>query len=73
MSTELYECFKKSPYKSVKHSTYFKSYEHFLEKYRGKESEIGLTNSFRNRSGPQQVLIFKVIVVNFTTAERPYY
>ena len=34
-----------------------------------KKSEIGLTNSFHNILGPKQVLISKVIVVNFTTTE----
>ena len=34
-----------------------------------KKSEIGLNNSFHNILGPKQVLISKVIVVKFTTAE----
>ena len=34
---EIYKSYIKSPYKSIKHSTYFDSYEHFLSKYRGKE------------------------------------
>lgn len=40
-----YSSYKKSPYKSIKHSTYFESYDHFFSKYRGKNItfvEIGI-------------------------------
>mgnify|MGYP001454638828 CR=1 FL=1 len=34
---EIYKSYIKSPYKSIKHSTYFDSYDHFFSKYRGRE------------------------------------
>ena len=37
MTKDIYSCFLDSPYKSIKHSSYFKSYEHFFSKYRNKE------------------------------------
>lgn len=45
LQSDISKYFNKSPYKSVKHSTYFKSYEHFFAKYRNKEItfiEIGV-------------------------------
>ncbi|MDB4194765.1 class I SAM-dependent methyltransferase [Gammaproteobacteria bacterium] len=65
MNNELYEIYLKSPYKSVKHSTYFKSYEHFLEKYRGTEFtfiEVGVLGGgslfmWREYFGPKARII----------------
>jgi hypothetical protein len=45
MENKVFQSYLKSPYKSIKHTTYFRSYEHFFEKYRGKEFtfiEIGV-------------------------------
>ena len=45
MESDSYSAFKKSPYKSIKHSTYFKSYDHFFTPYKNKEItfvEIGV-------------------------------
>ena len=45
MKNDVYRSYLNSPFRSIKHSTYFKSYEHFFEKYRGKEFtfvEIGV-------------------------------
>ena len=42
---ETYKSYIKSPYKSIKHSTYFDSYDHFFSKYRGREItfvEVGI-------------------------------
>lgn len=65
MATELYKSYLQSPYKSIKHSTYFKSYEHFLEKYRGKEFtfiEVGVLGGgslfmWRDYFGPKARII----------------
>ena len=40
-----FKSYIKSPYKSIKHNTYFECYEHFFSKYRGKKItfvEIGV-------------------------------
>ena len=45
MQSDSYSAFKKSPYKSIKHSTYFKSYDHFFSSFKDKEItfvEIGV-------------------------------
>lgn len=45
IETNSYKSYIKSPYKSIKHSTYFDSYDHFFGKYRDKEItfvEIGV-------------------------------
>ena len=45
MQSDSYSAFKKSPYKSIKHSTYFKSYDHFFSSFIDKEItfvEIGV-------------------------------
>ena len=42
---EKYKSYKKSPFKSIKHNTYFECYDHFFSKYRGKKItfvEIGV-------------------------------
>ena len=65
MNNELYKSYLKSPYKSVKHSTYFKSYEHFFEKYRGTEFtfiEVGVLGGgslfmWRDYFGPKARII----------------
>jgi hypothetical protein len=44
-NTETYKSYIKSPYKSIKHSTYFDSYDHFFSKYRNQNItfvEIGV-------------------------------
>ena len=65
MQNELYKSYLKSPYRSVKHSTYFKSYEHFFERYRGKEItfiEVGVLGGgslfmWRDYFGPKARII----------------
>ena len=65
MENKVYKSYLKSPYKSIKHSTYFKSYEHFFEKYRGKELtfiEIGVLGGgslfmWRDYFGPKARII----------------
>ena len=42
---DIFKSYIKSPYKSIKHNTYFECYEHFFSKYRGKKItfvEIGV-------------------------------
>lgn len=44
-NTKSFESYKKSPYRSIKHSTYFDTYDWLLSKYRGKKItfvEIGI-------------------------------
>lgn len=36
-NTDSYKSYVKSPYRSGKHSTYFRSYDHFFGKYRNKD------------------------------------
>jgi len=46
-NTKSYKSFIKSPYKSIKHNTYFELYDHFFNKYRKKKItfvEIGVLN-----------------------------
>ena len=65
MTKDIYSCFLDSPYKSIKHSSYFKSYEHFFSNYRNKEItfiEIGVLNGgslfmWRDYFGPQARII----------------
>lgn len=65
MNKDLYSCFMDSPHKSIKHSSYFKSYEHFFSKYRDKEItfiEIGVLNGgslfmWREYFGPKARII----------------
>ncbi len=65
MTKDIYSCFLDSPYKSIKHSSYFKSYEHFFSKYRNKEItfiEIGVLNGgslfmWRDYFGPHARII----------------
>jgi hypothetical protein len=65
MENEVFKSYLKSPYKSIKHSTYFRSYEHFFEKYRGKEftfMEIGVLSGgslfmWRDYFGPKARII----------------
>lgn len=65
MDQNIYECYMNSPYKSIKHSTYFKSYEHFFSSFRGKEItfvEIGVLGGgslfmWRDFFGPKARII----------------
>ena len=65
MDNEVFKCYLNSPYKSKKHSTYFRSYEHFFKKYRGKEFtfiEIGVLGGgslfmWRDFFGPKARII----------------
>lgn len=65
MENEVFKSYLNSPYKSIKHSTYFRSYEHFFEKYRGKEFtfiEIGVLGGgslfmWRDYFGPKARII----------------
>ena len=65
MHNAVYKSYLNSPYKSIKHSTYFRSYEHFFEKYRGKEFtfiEIGVLGGgslfmWRDYFGPKARII----------------
>jgi len=44
---DIYECYKKSPYRSIKHSSYFQVYAELLDQYRGKPVtfvEVGVLN-----------------------------
>ena len=63
--TDIKSCHMNSPHKSIKHSTYFKSYEHFFSKYRNREItfiEIGVLNGgslfmWREYFGPKARII----------------
>ncbi|WP_281927494.1 class I SAM-dependent methyltransferase [Roseibium album] len=63
--TSSYESYLKSPYRSIKHSTYFDSYDHFLGQYRDKEItfvEIGILGGgslfmWRDFFGPKARII----------------
>lgn len=65
MENNLYKSYLNSPFKSIKHSTYFKSYQHFFEKYRDKEFtfiEIGVLSGgslfmWRDYFGPKARII----------------
>ena len=65
MTTDILSCYMSSPYKSIKHTTYFKSYEHFFSQYRGKEItfiEIGVLGGgslfmWREYFGPKARII----------------
>jgi hypothetical protein len=62
---DIYQSYKKSPYLSTKHSTYFQVYEDLFEKYRGKKItfvEIGILNGgslfmWRDYFGPDARII----------------
>jgi hypothetical protein len=64
-NTHSYSSFAKSPYRSIKHSTYFHSYDHFLHKYKDKEItfvEIGILEGgslfmWRDYFGPKARII----------------
>ena len=64
-NTDTYECYLKSPYKSIKHSTYFHSYDHFFNQYRNKDItfvEIGILGGgslfmWRDYFGPKARII----------------
>ena len=61
----IYQCYKRSPYLSVKHSSYFYTYERLLSSYRGKKFtfvEIGVSNGgsllmWREYFGPDARII----------------
>jgi len=63
--TKTYKAFLQSPFKSIKHSTYFDSYDHFFSNYRHKEItfvEIGVLAGgslfmWRNYFGPKARII----------------
>ena len=42
MKLDSLTAFKNSPYRSIKHSTYFKSYDHFFSSYQDKEITFAL-------------------------------
>ena len=64
-NTDTYNSYLKSPYKSIKHSTYFDSYDHFFSRYRNKNItfvEIGVLGGgslfmWRNYFGPKAKII----------------
>lgn len=64
-TTDTYKAFVKSPYKSIKHSTYFESYDHFFSKYRNQNItfvEIGVLGGgslfmWRDYFGPEARII----------------
>lgn len=64
-NTQSYKSYIKSPYKSLKHSTYFHSYDHFFNKYRNKAItfvEVGVANGgslymWRDYFGPNARII----------------
>ena len=64
-NTESYKSFMKSPYRSVKHNTYFESYAHFFSKYRNQNItfvEIGVLGGgslfmWRDYFGPNARII----------------
>lgn len=61
----IFQCYKRSKYLSVKHSSYFHTYEHLLASYRGKVFtfvEVGVSNGgsllmWRDYFGPQARII----------------
>ena len=63
--SDIYKAYKNSPYKSIKHSTYFDSYDHFFSKYRNQKItfvEIGVLGGgslfmWRNYFGPEARII----------------
>lgn len=65
MINNIFHFFLNSPYKSIKHSNYFTSYEHFFSNYRNKKItfvEIGVLNGgslfmWRNYLGPKARII----------------
>ena len=65
MDKDIFDCFEESPYKSMKVSSYFKSYESLFSQYRGKEItfvEIGILNGgslfmWRDYFGPKAKII----------------
>ena len=64
-NTDTYLSYLKSPYKSIKHSTYFDSYDHFFSRYRNQNItfvEIGVLGGgslfmWRNYFGPKARII----------------
>ncbi len=62
---DIYECYKKSPYRSAKHSSYFQVYAELLEPYRNKPItfvEVGILDGgslfmWREYFGPQARII----------------
>lgn len=64
-NTETYKSYIKSPYKSIKHSTYFHSYDHFFSRYRNQNItfvEIGVLGGgslfmWRDYFGPNARII----------------
>tara|TARA_B110000503_G_C7066165_1_gene378860 strand:- start:144 stop:959 length:816 start_codon:yes stop_codon:yes gene_type:complete len=64
-NTESYKSYAESPHKSIKHSTYFDSYDHFFSRYKDKEItfvEIGVLGGgslfmWRNFFGPKSRII----------------
>ena len=65
MNYDVRDCYQSSPYKSIKHTTYFQSYEHFFGPYRNKPItflEIGVLGGgslfmWREYFGPQARII----------------
>jgi len=64
-NTDIYKLYQESPYKSIKHSTYFDSYNHFFSRYRNQNItfvEIGVLHGgslfmWRNYFGPKARII----------------
>lgn len=65
MKPSIIDCYINSPFKSIKHSTYFRSYEYFFSSYRGKKItfvEIGILSGgslfmWREFFGPEARII----------------
>ena len=63
--TDIYKSYLESPYKSIKHTTYFDSYDHFFSRYRNQKItfvEIGILSGgslfmWRNYFGPEARII----------------
>lgn len=62
---DIFKCYRESTYLTIKHSSYFQTYEELLERYRGKPivfAEVGVYNGgslfmWRNYFGPQARII----------------
>lgn len=63
--TDIYKCYKRSPYSSIKHSSYFHAYEDLFGSYRGRDItfvEVGILNGgslfmWREFFGPKARII----------------
>lgn len=72
--TDIYKCYMRSPYSSIKHSSYFHTYEDLFSSYRNRQItfvEVGVLNGgslfmWREFLGPQA----RIIGVDFNPAAR---